>query len=492
MLSFLFLSCCNSPTGVYHPTDGTHHWINIDAVPLFKPNETTPFQVYTTFTDITDQKNFERAMLRAKEKAEEADKLKSAFLANMSHEIRTPLNGIMGHIDLALSNDLSEESRAENKEGLEVSRESGHLLVSIINDILDLSKIEAGQMDIAVQGFSVRRMIDQTMKVGNMLVNQRKKSIKLTQEVDPSISGCIRGDNFRLQQIVNNLVSNAVKFTETGGVDLRVRLQPDGRMLEFSVQDTGRGISEDQLEVVFEPFRQADFSDTRKFGGTGLGLTISRKLIELMGGHLWVESKVGVGSTFFFTLPYEIAPDEIADTFEPDETVAALSIASGKILIAEDDPVSRKVAAKMVEKAGYDVVLANNGAIAVSKFESDSSIDLILMDVNMEVMGGLEATTRIRDLEAKNQSERRIPIIALSAAAMNGDRERGASAGMTDYLTKPVNRKELIKTLEKYLGRLQNGGKFKRKIDNTTKITSDRACSNVEGSIGMTVKALRT
>lgn len=476
---------------MYHPTDGTHHWITIDSVPLFKPNDPKPFQVFTTFTDVTDQKNFERAMLRAKEKAEEADKLKSAFLANMSHEIRTPLNGIMGHIDLALSNNLSEECRGENKEGLEVSRESGHLLVSIINDILDLSKIEAGQMDISKQAFPVRRMVDQTMKVGNMLVNQRKKSITLSQEVDPTISNCICGDNFRLQQIVNNLVSNAVKFTETGGVDLRVRLQPDGKMLQFSVEDSGRGISEDQLEVVFEPFRQADYSDTRKFGGTGLGLTISRKLIELMGGKLWVDSTVGVGSTFFFTLPYEIAPEDgTAESVEPTETVATLSNASGKILIAEDDPVSRKVAAKMVEKAGYDVVLACNGAMAVSKFESDSTIDLILMDVNMDVMGGLEATTRIRGLEAKTQSERRIPIIALSAAAMTGDRERGASAGMTDYLTKPVNRKELVKTLEKYLGKLKNGG-VKRKADYTNHITTDRACSTVEVSIELNGKPVK-
>jgi signal transduction histidine kinase/CheY-like chemotaxis protein len=471
----------NQP-GVYHPTDKTHHWITIDAVPLFKPNDTKPFQVYTTFTDVTDQKNFERAMLRAKEKAEEADKLKSAFLANMSHEIRTPLNGIMGHIDLALMSDLSEDSRGENKEGLEVARESGHLLVSIINDILDLSKIEAGQMDITVQSFSVQRMIDQTMKVGHMLVNQRNKTITLSQSIDPAISSCICGDNFRLQQIVNNLISNAVKFTETGGVDLRVRLQPDGKMIEFSVQDTGRGISEDQLEVVFEPFRQADFSDTRKFGGTGLGLTISRKLIQLMGGNLWVKSKVAVGSTFYFTLPYEIAPDDSSPVSdEATKTVSVLSIGSGKIMIAEDDPVSRKVATKMVEKAGYDVVLAHNGAIAVSKFEADSTIDLILMDVNMEVMGGLEATTRIRGLEAKNQSERRIPIIGLSAAAMTGDRERGASAGMTDYLTKPVNRNELIKTLEKYLGKLRNGEGVKRKAaDSSSHIMSDRSPSTFE------------
>ncbi|KAG7368114.1 PAS domain S-box containing protein [Nitzschia inconspicua] len=179
----------NAIMGVYHPAEEKQHWISIDAIPLFKPNETQPFQVYTTFTDITEQKNVERAILRAKEKAEEADKLKSAFLANMSHEIRTPLNGIMGHIDIALSNKLSEEHRNENLEGLEVARQSGYLLVSIINDILDLSKIEAGQMHIGDQPFSIRNMIDQTMKIGHVLIKSRKKeNIRLSQRVGDSIS----------------------------------------------------------------------------------------------------------------------------------------------------------------------------------------------------------------------------------------------------------------------------------------------------------------
>lgn len=452
----------NAIMGVYHPAEDKQLWISIDAIPLFKPNETKPFQVYTTFTDITQQKNVERAILRAKEKAVEADKLKSAFLANMSHEIRTPLNGIMGHIDIALSNKLSEEYRLENIEGLEVARESGYLLVSIINDILDLSKIEAGQMLIGSQPFSLRNMIDQTVRIGHILIKSRKKeSISLSQRVNDRISKCVLGDNFRIQQIINNLVSNAVKFTEAGSVRLEVDLTKDETMLQFSVNDSGRGISEDQLEVIFEAFRQVDFSDTRKFSGTGLGLTISKRLVEMMGGTLWVDSKIGEGSTFSFTIPYKQAPDGSIEDSGPltDKALHATKITSGKILIAEDDPVSRKVATKMVENAGYDVVLAENGRIAVSKFEADRSIDLILMDVNMEIMGGLEATSLIRDLEARHQHERRIPIIGLSAAAMNGDRERGAASGMTDYLTKPVNRKDLIAAIEQYLGKVENGGK---------------------------------
>jgi PAS domain S-box-containing protein len=444
--------------GVYHPGDESQHWITIDAIPLFKPNEAKPFQVYTTFTDITERKKVEIAILQAKEKAEEADKLKSAFLANMSHEIRTPLNGIMGHIDLALSNNLSQACREENLEGLEVAKESGYLLISIINDILDLSKIEAGQMTIAIQPFSLRQMLDQTIRVGHVLIKSRKKEsmLRLTHQVDDSISKCVFGDNFRIQQIINNLLSNAVKFTEQGTVNLSVCVLPGGDMLQCCVQDTGRGISEDQLDVVFEPFRQVDYSDTRKFGGTGLGLTISKKLVDLMGGKLWVDSKVDVGSSFYFTIPYRVAPDETIDEENQvllENMMNTHTSSTGKILIAEDDPVSRKVATKMLEKAGFDVVSAENGRIAVSKFESDRTIDLILMDVNMEVMGGLEATARIRGIEASNRHERRIPIIGLSAAAMSGDRERGASSGMTDYLTKPVNRTDLIQTIRRYIGK---------------------------------------
>jgi PAS domain S-box-containing protein len=466
-------SVINAIMGVYHPADDSQHWISIDAVPLFKPNETKPFQVYSTFTDITEQKRSEQEILRAKEKAQVADKLKSAFLANMSHEIRTPLNGILGHIDIALSNELSEECREENLEGLEVARESGYLLVSIINDILDLSKIEAKQMAIGMQPFSLRNLVNQSIKVGNVLLKSRKRdAITLTHHVEDKISKCVYGDNFRIQQVINNLISNAVKFTERGSVRLSVELSEDGEMLNFSVQDTGRGISEDQLEVIFEAFRQVDFSDTRKFSGTGLGLTISRKLVDMMGGTLVVKSIVDEGSTFQFTLPYKEAPNESIEEVEQiaKKVAQVTSITGGRILIAEDDAVSRKVATKMVENAGYDVVLAENGRIAVSKFESDENIDLILMDVNMEIMGGLEATSLIRSIEAKHQNERRIPIIGLSAAAMSGDRERGAASGMTDYLTKPVNREALIATLEQYLGKkVENGGKGSNSNSNLKK-----------------------
>ena len=407
----------------------------------------------------------------------------------------------MGHIDLAISNGLDESYRAENLDGLQVAHESGKMLVAIINDILDLSKMEAGQLAIDTSKVcSVQKMVQQTLRLGQMLLNQRMMTdgsstnkIEFTSSIHDEVSPNIYADDFRVLQILNNLISNSVKFTEKGGVDLRVRLlqskemenreehipsnattlnnQAYSEMLEFRVHDTGRGVPQELINAIFEPFRQVDFSDTRKYGGTGLGLTISKKLVCLMGGTLWVESEVGKGSSFYFTIPYRQAQNGDAAMFEPPENqlghtgqgstsfhrrnLASTGSSAGKVLIAEDDPVSRKIASKMVTNAGYEVVLAENGQIAVERFMEDRTIDLILMDVQMCVMGGLEATEKIRTIEKESvgsSSGRQIPIIALSAAAMNTDRERGAAAGMTDYLTKPVNRTELLQTLEKFLG----------------------------------------
>jgi len=497
------LAVTDAIMGVFHPLTNSQHWISIDAIPLFAPGADRPYQVYTTFTDITEQKLAQKEIILAKEKAEEADKLKSAFLANMSHELRTPLNGLMGHIDLALSNGLDESYRSENLDGLQVAHESGKLLVAIINDILDLSKMEAGQLAIDTSKVcSVQKMVNQTLRLGNMLLNQRmttdgspKTNIEVTSSIHEEISPYIYADDFRVLQILNNLVSNSIKFTKNGSVDLRVRLLPSddmevcenngvventisnnqtcAEMLEFRVRDTGRGVPQKLLSAIFEPFRQVDFSDTRKFGGTGLGLTISKKLVGLMDGTLWVESEIGKGSSFCFTIPYRRASSADAALFQSQEKIlghtaeslksthhrkfAPPGSSTGKVLIAEDDPVSRKIASKMVTKAGYEVVLAENGQIAVDKYIEDGTIDLILMDVQMCVMGGLEATEKIRKIEKEkvgSSSSRQIPIIALSAAAMNTDRERGAAAEMTEYLTKPVNRIELLQTLERYIGSL--------------------------------------
>jgi signal transduction histidine kinase len=289
-------------------------------------------------------------------------------------------------------------------------------------------------------------------RVGHFLTSQSRKKIELQQEAENDIADSFYGDKWRIQQVLNNLISNAVKFTDKGVVCLTVKRLED-RTIEFCIRDTGKGIPDDRLKIIFEPFRQVDCGATCKYGGTGLGLTMSKRLVELMGGAIRVESSTddNHGTVFYFTLPYEQAPPEEAFVLPEltDKPRAKTAVGGGKILVAEDTIVSFKMLNRMLEKAEYEVILAGDGQQAVSKFESDRSIDLILTDVHMPVMDGLEATALIRKIEAKSGVKNGIPIIALSAAAMQTDRERGIlAAGMSHYLTKPVNRKELLATLE--------------------------------------------
>eukprot|EP00977_Amphora_coffeiformis_P020458 scaffold8271_cov171-Amphora_coffeaeformis.AAC.15 len=432
----------------------------------------------------------------------------------------------MGHIDLILSNGLGKEYEKENLEGLQVAMESGQLLLSIIQDILDLSKIEAGQLDIDGGNLiSVRGMVENTMKLANAFRIQRKKDhIELLESVDASISDWVLGDQFRSQQselmfspwaakhdcplpannisratlifaVLNNLISNAIKFTDKGFVSLDIRKCPGEDLLLFCVHDTGKGIPEDRLDLIFEPFRQCDFGDTRKHGGTGLGLTICRKLVELMGGTLRVESSTEPGSSgsrFYFTLPYHPAAhsddDESSNQEGTKEAVKSCLASnlksshrgSGTILLAEDDDVSRKVAKRMVERAGFQVLEARDGAQAVSLFEQHYDlIDCIIMDIMMPGVGGIEATRRIRRIEKESPTNvDRVPIIALSAGtwtktafcpvkfetlshvlsvtppagAMKGDKEKGLEAGMNDYLYKPISLEALSTKLGKFFG----------------------------------------
>lgn len=446
--------------GVLHPDWESHHWIVVDAIPRYRHGEDKPYQVYCTFTDVTQTKEFERRLLREKERVEMANRLKSAFLANMSHEIRTPLNGIIGHIDLALNNELAESYRTENLEGLHVARQSGELLIAIIQDILDLSKIEAGQMDIENDGnFNLRNLVDQVSSLGQTMINQRGKAISFHYSMETGIVDTVKGDVFRLQQVLNNLVSNAIKFTDKGSVTLTVALSEEKGMLQISVIDTGKGVPKDHMESIFEPFRQVEIGDTRKHGGTGLGLTISRKLVEMMGGKLSITSSVEEptnGSCFSLTFPYR--PHAPANgAFEPSSPNISKGNArgafiSGKVLVAEDDVVSRRLVKRMLDISGYDAIVAEDGEEAVEKFKTHDDIALILMDVQMPNMDGLAATTLIRQLEAQNPNKKPVPIIALSAGAMKGDDERGFAVGMTDYLTKPVNFKLLQETLRAHLG----------------------------------------
>ena len=377
------------------------------------------------------QKQLEEAaeLVRA---AGAASRSKSEFLANMSHEIRTPMNGIIGLTNLALGA-MGDSAEREYLEGVKFSAYS---LLHLLNDILDFSKIEAGKLDLSPVDFSIRDTV--TGVVHSMRANAGAKGLSLETKFDPGIPDWVRGDDMRLRQILLNLIGNAIKFTETGGVLVTVRAEVNG-MIHLAVADSGIGIAPDRLDSVFAAFEQADGSTTRKYGGTGLGLTISRRLTEMMGGRIWVESEVDRGSTFHFTicLPAAAKP---ATTAVLSPTSASTPVAGLRILLAEDNRINQKVAVALLQRAGHWVSVACDGVEALALL-AQNEFDCILMDVHMPNLDGLEATRSIR------ATGNRIPIIALTANAMRGDREVCLEAGMNDYVVKPFELAEINRAL---------------------------------------------
>ncbi|MDZ7619470.1 MAG: ATP-binding protein [Patescibacteria group bacterium] len=434
---------------LHYRKGGGTYWASLSITPVFD-EEGMLSRWICIFSDITKRYEAQSALERAREAAEAASRAKSEFLANMSHEIRTPMNAFIGMTELALLTELTQEQR----EYLVIAKESAESLLRLLNEILDLSKIEAGKIEIDCIEFNLPDLVEDTMKA--LSVRAKQKGLELVWQPPREIKQIVVGDPVRLRQILINLVDNAIKFTDQGTITVCVEPQwqtDDEVGLGFSVTDTGIGIPANEQDRIFEGFTQGDSSTTRRFGGTGLGLTISSHLVQLMQGEISVESEVGQGSTFRFSLRFGIPPRRgaMGDHAEPPRPVTAPDLALSDpprvlhVLVADDNAANRVLAERILQKRGHRTESAKNGQQVIAAL-SNQRFDVVLMDVQMPEMDGFATTNAIRQME--QYAGCHIPVIAMTAYAMKGDRERCLAAGMDGYLAKPLRARELVALVE--------------------------------------------
>ncbi len=413
------------------------------------PDGDNPAMVSDFLNDFTEEKmqldGTQRAVLEllkdyneAKQKAEEATRLKEVFLANMSHEIRTPLNAIMGFSDLLSKRELGKQE----KEFVKTIKSSGENLLAIINDILDISKIETGMMRFVHKKFKLQDVYKSVQESLRHKAEEKHLTLSFTSEED--VPAKLTGDPTRLIQIITNLTENAIKFTRKGKVEISVNVvqnesslnqqrNPDLTVLQFSVTDTGIGIPKNKLKSIFERFQQAESHTTRKYGGSGLGLSIAKQLVELQGGSISVKSQLRSGSVFSFQIPYQLSDEPFSETTTETEAFNITDLSKLNILLVEDNKLNVRLISSLFSENNLKLDVAENGHEGIEKLKQ-AHFDIILMDMEMPVMDGYEATTVIRTKLNNN-----IPIIAMTAHAMSGEKEKCLGLGMDDYISKPVN-----------------------------------------------------
>ncbi len=439
---------------VFHDFD--KHYFEMSYNPIKNEhNEIIGVAVFAQ--DITDKKRNEEALLKAKNEALQAAQAKSDFLSNMSHEIRTPMNAIIGITDLL----LDKLAIPENREYLQSIKYSADNLLHIINDILDLSKIEAGKVELEEEPFNLEQKINELKRTFQPKANEKK--IELITIITKDVPAYVKGDQFRLNQILLNLISNAIKFTSKGSITVRVELKKgsaENCTLLFSVTDSGIGIAEDKLNSIFDTFTQASTDTTRKFGGTGLGLAISKNLVQLQQGYMGVHSKLGAGSTFYFEIPYKtVSPQEIKNIVPQQNQMTegtlkknnASLLSGARILLVEDNSLNQFVAKQLLKKWESEVAVAETGVEALHML-AETEFDIVLMDLQMPEMNGFEATAQIRSGAAKVLNPK-IPIIALTADAFEETRKRVIEAGMNDFITKPFKQDDLYGKISRHINR---------------------------------------